>query len=135
MGRFGVGLPQSSMYACTLVEVYSWQNGDHGKIEAQKVFLDINKIRSGETDEIDDPVKCEIPEKYKKYLTYKVKEARQKLDKYKPISVGQASRISGVSPADISVLLIYLEQNKNKKEEGEYGKRNMEAKIKRTSRE
>ena len=39
-------------------------------------------------------------------------EARQKLNKIKPISVGQASRISGVSPADISVLLIYLETRK-----------------------
>ena len=36
-------------------------------------------------------------------------EARQKLKMFKPISLGQASRISGVSPADISVLLVYLE--------------------------
>jgi tRNA uridine 5-carboxymethylaminomethyl modification enzyme len=41
-------------------------------------------------------------------------EAEQKLNNIKPISVGQASRISGVSPADISVLLIYLEHNYNK---------------------
>ncbi|MBQ9142250.1 MAG: tRNA uridine-5-carboxymethylaminomethyl(34) synthesis enzyme MnmG [Lachnospiraceae bacterium] len=36
-------------------------------------------------------------------------EARQKLKMFKPVSVGQASRISGVSPADVSVLLVYLE--------------------------
>ncbi|MCR4727564.1 MAG: tRNA uridine-5-carboxymethylaminomethyl(34) synthesis enzyme MnmG [Lachnospiraceae bacterium] len=37
-------------------------------------------------------------------------EARQKLKKFRPVSVGQASRLSGVTPADVSVLLVYLEQ-------------------------
>ena len=39
-------------------------------------------------------------------------EARQKLNKHKPYSIGQASRISGVSPADISVILVYLQTKK-----------------------
>ena len=41
------------------------------------------------------------------------KEAIQKLNLFKPLSIGQASRISGVSPADISVLLVFLEQYKH----------------------
>ncbi|MDD4067024.1 MAG: tRNA uridine-5-carboxymethylaminomethyl(34) synthesis enzyme MnmG [Clostridia bacterium] len=45
-------------------------------------------------------------------------EARQKLNNLKPVSLGQASRISGVSPSDIAVLLIYLEQYKGKKNNG-----------------
>lgn len=51
------------------------------------------------------------------------REAIQKLNLYKPMSIGQASRISGVSPADISVLLVYLEQlryqKSQEKKEGE----------------
>jgi tRNA uridine 5-carboxymethylaminomethyl modification enzyme len=42
-------------------------------------------------------------------------EARQKLMRIQPDSIGQASRISGVSPADISVLMIYLEQRSRKR--------------------
>jgi tRNA uridine 5-carboxymethylaminomethyl modification enzyme len=39
-------------------------------------------------------------------------EARQKLKKVRPLSIAQASRISGVNPADISILLVYIEQGK-----------------------
>ncbi len=42
------------------------------------------------------------------------REALQKLDQLRPVNIGQASRISGVSPADISVLLVYLEQRRGK---------------------
>lgn len=42
-------------------------------------------------------------------------EARQKMDKIRPLSLGQAGRIPGVSPADISVLMVYVKQRKGKK--------------------
>lgn len=67
MGRFGVGLPQSSLYACPNVEVYSWQNGIKN---CYKVFLDIDKVKEGTQTEIDDPVLTELPDKYSKYINY-----------------------------------------------------------------
>lgn len=77
MGRFGVGLPQASLYACPAVDVYSWQNGYEN---CKKVFLDINKIKNEEQTKIDDPISAEIPEKYKKYLKYKVVLESKKYD-------------------------------------------------------
>jgi len=44
------------------------------------------------------------------------KEAQQKMSELKPASIGQASRISGVSPADISILLIHEEQRRRQHE-------------------
>lgn len=67
MGRFGVGLPQASLYACPSIEVYSWQGGAEN---AHKVYLDINKIKDGEQTEIEDPVQEPIPEPYVSYIRY-----------------------------------------------------------------
>ena len=46
-------------------------------------------------------------------------EARQKLEQFRPVSIGQASRIAGVSPADISVLLVYMETYRRQSGKGE----------------
>lgn len=58
--------------------------------------------------------KRKIPEDFDFNLVNGLRtEAKQKLSLYRPVSLGQASRISGVSPADISVLLVYMEQRRN----------------------
>lgn len=71
----------------------------------QKQLQQIDKFKSLENKALDTDIKYENIEGLRL-------EARQKLDAIKPRSIGQASRISGVSPADINVLLIYLEQQK-----------------------
>ncbi len=71
MGRFGVGLPQASLYACPAVTVYSWQNGIEN---CKKVYLDIDKVKEGEQTEIEDPQYTELPSKYASYILYRTLE-------------------------------------------------------------
>ncbi len=97
----------------------------------REIDLDRPKLSKQEKEEVEIQIKYEgyiklqeaQVEKFKKleekilpdnidYETLKgiSLEGRQKLNKFKPHSIGQASRISGVSPADVSVLLVYLQQ-------------------------
>ena len=93
---------------------------DLSKIDAEEVEIKAKyegyiKLQLAQVEKIKKLENKLLPEDLD-YLNLKgiSLEARQKLDKFKPNSIGQASRISGISPADISVLLIYLEQRKNK---------------------
>ena len=86
------------------------------EVEIQLKYEGYIKLQEEQVEKFKKLEKKLIPEgiDYEKLNGLRL-EARQKLSKIQPNSVGQASRISGVSPADISVLLIYLEQLKNKK--------------------
>lgn len=75
MGRFGVGLPQASLHVTPSVEVYSWTD----ELEATddpvyQVWLDIDKVKTGEQEEIEDPELIELPSQYRKFLKYRTAE-------------------------------------------------------------
>ncbi len=111
-------------------------------------YKDLQSVDPNPVEDLPPSVitQCEVQIKYKGYIDKQMKtveqfrkmehrmlprdidyhlisglriEARQKLTQNQPISLGQASRISGVSPADISVLLVYLEQQRRQKEGAE----------------
>ena len=71
--------------------------------------MDVNEIIENKTNSMTSSDIMEALEDidYDKVKSLRI-EAVQKLKEYRPVSIGQASRISGVSPADISVLLVYL---------------------------
>ena len=77
-----------------------------GYIEAQ--MIQVNQFRKFEKKLLPEDIN------YNDVKGLRI-EAIQKLEKIRPVSLGQASRISGVSPADISVLVIYLENQSKKK--------------------
>ena len=85
------------------------------EVEIQVKYDGYIKLQEAQVDKFKKLEKKKIPDNivYSEIKGLRL-EARQKLDKIRPLSIGQASRISGVSPADISVLHIYIEQNKNK---------------------
>ena len=91
------------------------------KSEAEEVNIEIKyegyiKLQQEQTENFKKLEKKIIPENidFEQISGIRI-EARQKLNKFRPTSIGQASRISGISPADISVLLIYLHEIENKK--------------------
>ena len=79
---------------------YLWEYIEKNAARQQKQVEQFKKL---ETKRIPDQID------YDDIKSLRI-EAVQKLKQYRPISIGQASRISGVSPADISVLLVYMEQ-------------------------
>lgn len=89
------------------------------KVEREEVNIEIKyegyiKLQLEQIDNFKKMEKKLIPENidYENMKGIRI-EARQKLEKFRPISVGQASRISGVSPADIAVLLINIQNENN----------------------
>jgi tRNA uridine 5-carboxymethylaminomethyl modification enzyme len=84
------------------------------KIETEIKYEGYIARQKSAVDEMLRLEKKKIPENidYSKVGSLRL-EAVEKLEKVRPKSIGQASRISGVSPADLSVLIIYLEKNKN----------------------
>ena len=88
------------------------------KAEASKVA--IRNIRRDAMDNFKKLEKKKLPQDldYSRISGLRI-EARQKLEQFRPVSIGQASRIAGVSPADISVLLVYMETYRRTAGKGE----------------
>ncbi len=71
----------------------------------EKSLQQVEKLKKMENKKIPEDIDYDA-------ITGLATEARQKLKQVRPLSIAQASRISGVNPADISILLVYLEQGK-----------------------
>eukprot|EP00764_Aduncisulcus_paluster_P011846 gnl/Carplike_NY0171/4781_a6513_279.p1 GENE.gnl/Carplike_NY0171/4781_a6513_279~~gnl/Carplike_NY0171/4781_a6513_279.p1 ORF type:complete len:178 (-),score=13.34 gnl/Carplike_NY0171/4781_a6513_279:14-547(-) len=78
MGKFGMGLPNSSISQCKRVDVWSWQNGK----EPNYTYLDVDKMKSGDLEEVPNPVERPIPVEYEKAFFSK----RPESGRYKIVS-------------------------------------------------
>jgi tRNA uridine 5-carboxymethylaminomethyl modification enzyme len=96
-------LVSDEKYSKASINEVEYQLKHSGYIERQKA--QIEKLKGYENKKLPESIDYQ-------FITALSAEAREKLAKIKPHSLGQASRISGVSPADISVLIIYLEKYK-----------------------
>ncbi len=64
IGKFGMGLPNSSISQCKKVEVYTWQNSN----DILYSYLDLDEIASGNLENVPEPIEKDIPEKFKEYI-------------------------------------------------------------------
>jgi tRNA uridine 5-carboxymethylaminomethyl modification enzyme len=71
----------------------------------EKSLLQVDKLKKMENKKIPDHIDFDA-------ISGLATEAKQKLKEVRPLSIAQASRISGVNPADISILLVYIEQGR-----------------------
>lgn len=96
-------IPSDTLLSNDVKEQVETQIKYEGYIE--KSLQQVERLKKMENKKIPDNIDYDA-------ITGMATEARQKLKKIKPLSIAQASRISGVNPADISILLVYLEQGK-----------------------
>ncbi len=106
IGRFGVGLPQSSMYACPRVEVYSWQNGFENTYMS---VLDINLVNTGVQKKIAPAQKAEIPEGYKKYFSNSITICEEKMSFIESGTLILWKNCDNVDPRTVTPLFKRLE--------------------------
>lgn len=110
MGRFGVGLPQSSMYACPLVEVYSWQKNSD---TCYKSFLDIDKIRNGEQNCFNEPEESNIPDEYLDFMECKLFDKNFNFKESGTLVIWK--KCDNVSPKTVSFLFDRLQRELGQK--------------------
>ena len=65
IGRFGVGLPQSSISQCQHVDIWTWQNGADNAFHC---YLDLDEIKNRGQQEVPEPVPCRVPERWRKVV-------------------------------------------------------------------